>query len=63
MYMDDSSYEILVNKDGSLSKGQQGGVGEVLRRLDQIEAKIDIILEKAGKIDRIEFNTPPAQTG
>lgn len=60
--MSEETFELLVGVNRQLILGQQGGIGEVLKRLDVMDAKLDKILAKSGTIDIINAKLPEAQS-
>lgn len=38
--------ELLIDENGNFVRGQEGGIRKVLERLDEIEAKVDILITK-----------------
>lgn len=40
------THEVLVDENGNLIRGQEGGIDKVLERLDKIEEKVDKLITK-----------------
>jgi len=44
--MEQIVHELLVDEKGNLIRGQEGGIGKVIERINELEKKMDQILEK-----------------
>lgn len=55
-------YELLVDEQGRLFQGQKGGIKEILKKLEVMDAKLERLLTKVGTIDIINAKVPGGQT-